>query len=207
MAIHTDAISQIYARSLYELADKAGGLEKIFEIGSELEQICELARADRSFAEFLASPIIEKQRRADALGRILRDRITDLTLRFILVVNEKGRLGHLETINGAYDQLVQAAHGRVEVDVFTATTLDETQLATITTRIKAALGRDPVLHTYQDESMIGGVKLRIGDELIDGSVATQIRRLKHRLATTGAAEIRARADRIIDVPPGEDEAA
>ena len=51
---HTDALSQIYAKSLYELAEAAGGQDKIVEIEDELEQICELARADKSFREFLS---------------------------------------------------------------------------------------------------------------------------------------------------------
>ena len=58
MAAETDALAQVYARSLYELAERAGGREKIFEIGGELEDVCELARSDRRFAEFLASPVV-----------------------------------------------------------------------------------------------------------------------------------------------------
>ncbi|MCP3902329.1 MAG: ATP synthase F1 subunit delta [Planctomycetes bacterium] len=198
MAIHTDALAQIYARSVYALAEAAGGMPKIFEVGTELEEICELARSDRSFQEFLASPIIDRTKRAESLRRIFRDRITDLTFRFLLVINDKGRLGHLEPINAAYDQLVQTAHGRIEVDVYTATEIDEEQTAAITERIKAALGKEPVLHPYRQPSMLGGIKLRIGDQLIDGSVATRLRRLRQDLLVGGHAAVQARLGKIID---------
>lgn len=197
-----DALAHVYARSLYELAEQAGGLDKIFEVGAELEQICELARADKAFAEFLGSPIIAKGRRGEALGSIFRDQVTDLTLRFLLVVNEKGRLGHLEPINSAFDQLVQAAHDRVEVDVFTAQPIDAGEQQAIADRIKAAIGKEPVLHPYTDPGMIGGIKLRIGDRLIDGSVATRLRRLRHTMHSSGGAAVRGRFDRIIQEDGG-----
>ena len=198
MVTQSDALSEIYARSFYELAEEAGGLPKIFEVAEELDGICELARADGRFNEFLASPIIDRGRRAEALGRIFQDRITDLTLRFLLVVNNKGRLGHLEAINESLDRLVQIAHDRVEVDVFTARSIDEEQLASIRARIQSKLGREPVLHCYTDESMIGGIKLRIGDRLIDGSLATRLRRMRQTLLTSGKAAVRERFDRIIE---------
>jgi len=193
-----DALANVYARSLYELAEQAGGLDKIFEVAGELEQICELARGDAAFAEFLASPIIEKARRGATLGRIFRDQVTDLTLRFLLVVNQKGRLGHLESINTAYDQLVQAAHDRIEVDVITAHAIDAGEQAAIAARIKTAIGKEPVLHPYTEPGMIGGLKLRIGDRLIDGSVATRLRRLRQSLMTSGSTIVRERFDRIIE---------
>jgi len=198
MATQTDALSNVYARSLYELAHEAGGLEKIFEVAGELEQICELARGDRAFAEFLASPIIEKGRRGETLGRVFRDQVTDLTLRFLLVVNAKGRLDHLESINAAYDRLVQAAHDRIEVDVFTAHAVNAAEQQAIADAIGKALGKEPVVHQYTDPSMIGGIKLRIGDRLIDGSVATRLRRLRHNLMTSGGASVRERLGRIIE---------
>jgi F-type H+-transporting ATPase subunit delta len=196
--MQTDALAHVYAKSLYELAETAGGQVKIAEIGGELEQICELARGDRALREFLASPIIDRAERAESLGRMFRDRITDLTLRFLLVLNHKGRLSHLESITAAYDSMVQEAQGRVEVDVFTAAPLGNKQLRLIGERVKAAISREPVLHAYTDETMIGGLRLRIGDQLIDGSVATRLRRMRETLMTDGAAAIRQRFSEIIE---------
>jgi F0F1-type ATP synthase delta subunit len=63
--------------------------------------------------------------------------------------------------------------------------------------LQAVLGKPPVLHAYTEPTMIGGVKLQIGDQLIDASVSAELRRMRDRLATNGAAEIRANADRMI----------
>jgi F-type H+-transporting ATPase subunit delta len=182
---HADAISQVYARSLYELAEQAGGQEKIAEVADELAQIGELLSADRRLGELFASVIIDRGRRAEALRRMFADRVTDLTLRFLLVLNERGRLGRLRDIADAYDLAVQEAYGRVEVDVFTSAPLDDEAREALRARIQSAIGREPVLYGYTDPSLIGGLKLRIGDQLIDGSVATRLRRMRQTLDRTG----------------------
>ncbi len=203
MIRHTDALAGVYARSLYELAEEAGGRDKILEVADEIEQVCELARGDRAFGEFLSSPIVDRGRRADALRGIFRERVTDLVLRFMLVLNDRGRLGHLESIAGAYDHLVHEAFGRVEVDVFTPGTLDPEQVRSLEQRIGAALSKEPVVYTYTDPDMIGGLKLRIGDQLIDGSVAARLRRIRQGFLTSGSSAIRERFDQILDEGGGQ----
>jgi F-type H+-transporting ATPase subunit delta len=193
----SDALAQVYARSLFELASSAGGREKIMEVSDELEQLGDLLRGDRRFREFLASPVIDRQRRGTSMNRILANRVTDLTLRFLLVLNEKGRLDRLESIAAAFDHLVQESFGRVEVDVFTPAPLGPAALESVRQRVQAALGREPVLHPYTDPAMLGGIRLRIGDQLIDGSVAAQLRRMKSALHSSGSA-LREKLARFIE---------
>lgn len=198
MSTQTDTLSKIYAKSLYELAEETGNDQKVLEVADELEQVCELVRGDRQFRELLASPVIDVARRAEALRRIFTDQVTDLVLRFILILNRNGRLGHLDSIQAAFDQMVQDAHGRIEVDVITASQIDEAQKARISDRIKEAIGKEPILHAYTEPGIIGGVRLRIGDEMIDGSVATRLRRMEQSLKTGGGNTIRTSMDRFLE---------
>ena len=189
-----DAVARVYAQSLLELADAAGGNEKIVETSAELMAIMEIIRSDESTAEFLRSPIIEREKRAAAIRRIFEARVSDLILRFMLVLNGKGRLGEFGAMATAYDQLVNERLGRVEVDVYTVKgRLETDELAVVGEKVKARFGQDPVFHQYADASMIGGLVLRVGDQLIDGSVRGQLRRMREELLTGGSAEIRARA--------------
>jgi len=80
--------------------------------------------------------------------------------------------------------------GRIEVDVFTPTAIDAESINTIKVRVQEMLGKEPVLHPYVDPAMLGGVKLRIGDQLIDGSVQTKLRRLSEAIQSGGATTIR-----------------
>jgi F-type H+-transporting ATPase subunit delta len=182
----TDSLAQVYAKSLFELAEQAGGREKIQEVHDELEQVSELAASDKRFGEFMRSPIIEKSARSKVISSIFRDRITDLTLRFLLVLNDKERLYHFESIRNAYLQLAEEAFGRVEVDVFTPAPLEPDDRQRISDRIQAALGKEPVIYDQVDPGMIGGIRLRIGDQLIDASVVTQMRRMREQLLRGGS---------------------
>jgi F-type H+-transporting ATPase subunit delta len=71
-------------------------------------------------------------------------------------------------------------------------------IASLRDRIKSALGKEPVLHSYTDRSMLGGLKLRIGDQLIDGSVASKLRRMKRDIMTDGASRLREKFSRFIE---------
>jgi F-type H+-transporting ATPase subunit delta len=190
-----DAVARVYAQSLLELADAAGGDEKIVETGGELSVIAEMIRDDEEVAEFLRSPIVDSEKRAESLRRIFEGRVSDLVLRFMLVLNGKGRLGEFGSMVSGYDQLVNERMGRVEVDVMTVDgSLDPDQLALLGEKVKAKLGQEPVFHQYADESLIGGLVLRVGDQLIDGSVRGQLRRMREELLASGSTRVRAGAD-------------
>jgi F-type H+-transporting ATPase subunit delta len=190
-----DAVARVYAQSLLELADAAGGDEKIVETGGELSVIAEMIREDAEIAEFLRSPIVDSEKRAASLRRIFEGRVSDLVLRFMLVLNGKGRLGEFGAMASGYDQLVNERMGRVEVDVMTVDgSLDPDQLALLGEKVKAKLGQEPVFHQYADESLIGGLVLRVGDQLIDGSVRGQLRRMREELLASGSTRVRAGAD-------------
>ncbi len=190
-----DAVARVYAQSLLELADAAGGDEKIVETGVELNAISEMIRGDAEIAEFLRSPIVDAGKRADALRRIFEGRVSDLVLRYMLVLNGKGRLGEFAAMAAGYDQIVNERMGRVEVDVLTVDgSLAPDQLALLGEKVKAKLGQEPVFHQYADESLIGGLVLRVGDQLIDGSVRGQLRRMREELLVSGSNRVRAEAD-------------
>jgi F-type H+-transporting ATPase subunit delta len=198
LEIQPDALAMIYAKSLYQLADEQGGREKVETVLAELEDVLELARHDQRFSEFLASRVVPADRRGHSLEQIFKGRASDLTLRFLQVVNDKGRLSHLTAIVGAFDHLAQEKFGKVEVDVYTASPISPDELRAIREQLQAKLGREPIVHPYVDHTMIGGIRVQIGDQLVDGSFSTQLRRLKDQLGQKGAASMRARFDQAVD---------
>lgn len=192
-----DALAATYARSLFELAESQGGKDRIERCAAEIEAVLDLARADKAFAEFLSSRVIATKQRTQSLRSIFATRLSDLTLHFLLVLNEKDRLSHLPAIVAAFDDLLQQRFGRVEVDLYTAAPVEPAQLEPIKDKLRAALGREPVIHAYTDPAMIGGIRLQIGDQLIDASVKTRLARLRDQLARSGMEAIRARAERLL----------
>ncbi|MDZ4829239.1 MAG: ATP synthase F1 subunit delta [Phycisphaerae bacterium] len=192
-----DDVARVYAESLYELAAKDGNVAPAQEIGAELAAFADAVRSDRRFAEFLRTPVIDRKAREKSLKSILTGRVSDLLVRFILVVNRKGRAGSLADIEQAYDALLQEKLGKVEVDLWTAGPIGPDQLESIKTRVQAALGKDVVMHAYIDASILGGLKLRIGDRLIDGSVAAKLRAMRSHLSA-GSGDVRGRFQQFLE---------
>ncbi len=198
-----DALATMYARSLFELAFEKGGQETAEGIGGEIEDIVEIARSDASFSEFLASRVLGVDSRDESLKKIFEGRCSPLVLHFLQLLNRKGRLSHLPPIVAAYDQITQEHFGLVEVDVLTAAPIDDEQLGHIREKLADALGKQPVLHPYTDPSMLGGLKLRIGDQLIDASVSTRLQNMRERLINRGGATIRGRSNELLDETSGD----
>lgn len=192
-----DALAMVYARAFYELVDAQGGRDAVEAALGQLEDLLEIARGDASFNEFLASRVVASDARGESLKKILGGNASDTVVNFLLVLNAKDRLSHLPAIVGALDSLVQDAFGRIEVDVFTAEPASPDTLAAVKDKLAAQLGKEIVVHPYTDPTMIGGVKLRIGDQLIDGSLAAKLRQLKGRLGEQGLSSLRAKAGDLI----------
>ena len=186
-----DAVARVYATSLLELAEAAGGDEKIAETGEQLAAVVEIVHSDPQFAEFLRSPIVKRSSRGDSIRRMLDGQVSDLLLRFLLVLNDKGRLGRLADVSAAFEEILNERFGKVEVDVFTVDgRLDDAQVSLMAGKIRSKLGKEPVFHQYKDPSLIGGLVLRVGDQLIDGSVRGRLRGLRESLLGRGTAAIR-----------------
>lgn len=193
-----DALSEIYATSLYEVCQKSGGKAAVQETLDELEAILDMARKDEAFNEFLASQVLPERSRAASLRKIFEGKVSTRTLTFLLVLNEKDRLGRLPSMVQAFHDMAQEAFGRIEVDVHTAGPISSADLEVIRERLASALNKDVVAHHRSDPAMIGGLKLRFGDRLVDGSIATRLRRFRDQLGEGGAARIRARVGDMID---------
>ena len=195
----TDKIATVYANALLELAVKEGGNSRAQEIGEELDALCEVIGANKAFVEFLGSPAVARAARTATIERVLKGRVSDAIYRFVRIVNHKGRLGHLLSMGKAYDTLLQKLFGKTEVDVYTVDgqPMGEATETLMREKLRATIGSEAIFHYYAEKSMIGGIKLRIADQLVDGSVATQLRRLQETIIESGGAAVRSDSKRFI----------
>jgi F-type H+-transporting ATPase subunit delta len=167
-----------YAKSLLELA----GEKQLAEpIAQELAELRQIVLENHAFAQYLGDPAIGETERGEMLKRIFDGRVSPLIMNFMQVLNSKNRLGHLVAIADAYDELLDELHGKIEVDVTVAHKLAADQLEQVRQKVSTALNKDAVLHQYVDESIVGGMILRVQDQLIDGSVKAQLAAMKRKL--------------------------
>ncbi|MDW8263438.1 MAG: ATP synthase F1 subunit delta [Phycisphaerales bacterium] len=167
-----------YARALLELANSKGQAE---QIGAELNDIRQILLENKAFAAYLRDPAVGNDQRTAAIKRIFGGRVNGLILNTLGVMASKGRIGELGAMCDAYDDLLDQQLGKVEVDVTVARRLTPEELEHVRQRVSEALGRQAVIHQYVDESIIGGIIIRVQDQLIDGSVRKQLETLKKRM--------------------------
>ena len=175
---HSSPLSVAYARSLLELANVQNQAEPI---GQELSEIEKVIESNPTFETFLSNPAIGQLERGKVIEKVFRGRVSPLLANFLGVVNAKGRLGLLEQIASAYRDLLDEQLGKIEVDVFVAQKLTTDQLEQVRKQVGAALKRDAVVYQYVDDSVIGGLVIRVEDRLLDASVRAQLRAVRRRL--------------------------
>ena len=174
---HPSPTAVTYARSLLELAQERNIAQPI---GQELDEIKQVLDANPTFREFLKDPGIGAEERTGVIDRVLRARVDPLLGNFLGVLNVHGRLGLLDEIATAYGDLLDELLGKIEVDVTVAQRLTPDELEQVRQRVGSALKKDAVVHQYVDESIIGGLVLRVGDKLIDASVRSQLETMRRQ---------------------------
>jgi F-type H+-transporting ATPase subunit delta len=177
-ATQNASTAQTYARSLIELAQQRNLAP---QIGSELEALERILVENPSFLAFLKDPGISAEERSRVADRVLKPNVSPLLANFLGVLNNHGRLGILDQIASAYADLLDQLQGKVEVDVTVPQKLSQQELEQVRQRVGAALKKDAIVHQYVDESIIGGMILRVGDKLIDASVKSQLESMRRQL--------------------------
>jgi F-type H+-transporting ATPase subunit delta len=175
---HHSPLAIAYAQALLELANESNTTAAVAE---ELRALREIIATNPQFAQVLADPAISTEERAGLLHRVFDGRASTVVQHFLGLVNEKGRLNILSAIAAAFDELLDQQEGNIEVDATVAQRLGDEQLESVRQRISQALKRNAVLRQVVDPQIIGGLVLRVRDQLIDGSVRAQLAAMRQKL--------------------------
>jgi F-type H+-transporting ATPase subunit delta len=107
--------------------------------------------------------------------------ISKVMASFLLLLFDKGRFGFLSDINEFYNKLADELKGVVRASLVSATELSSETVDKIRTTLSKRTGKDIILEVEQDPSLIGGIVSRIGDLVLDGSIATQLLNMRESL--------------------------
>jgi len=172
------SIARNYAEALLALAgkakDAAGWGELISALGDAVAQ-------DKTMRNFLDAPQISAGEKNVVLGKALADKAPVNFVRFVqkLVTNRRQML--LPEIAVEYHNLLDAAEGRVHARVTVAREYDAKAREALTAALTKALNKEVVAHVTVDERILGGVVVRVGDTVMDGSVKRKLGKLRDKL--------------------------
>ena len=168
-------IARNYAETLVSLAQRAGDLDGW---GSTLTEIADSIEGDTRVANFLASPKVSAKGKVDIITKAFQDRLPRLFVRFLgaVIVNRRQHL--IPQIASEYALLVDELQGRVHVRVTVASEPDNAMRASVEKQLATITGKRVVPHFVVKPAILGGVIARVGDTVMDGSLARRLENLR-----------------------------
>lgn len=175
-----------YAQAIYELAAEKNLLG---EVETQLKTVEVTIAAHSDLAMLLYHPQVPPQAKKDTLLAVFGDDLQEFVRNFLLLLVDKRRETLLPAIFSEYRNLANQARNIAEAEVITAMELSPEQQQALAAKLSAVTHKNIVLKIRTDERILGGIVVKIGDKLIDGSVARGIERMKAALLKTEVTKI------------------
>jgi F-type H+-transporting ATPase subunit delta len=167
----TIRLREIYAQSLFELADRQQGVDTV---SSDLNILAGIIGQEEDFIKLLDSPYFSTDYKEQLVRKLLSGVAANLTLDFLMVVIRHGRARLLTDIIGRYAELWDAYHGYYHVKVTVPRALEDGQAKVLSDDIAAAMNSNVKLEVAVDPDIIGGAIIRCGDKVIDNSIRNRV---------------------------------
>lgn len=167
-----------YASALFAAASRADAVD---QVESDLGLVSLTVESAPALLEAITSPIIPPDKKRAILEEIFKGKAHEITLSYLRLLVDKRREEAILQTEEEYVLLANEARGIVEAEATTATPLDEVQQGQLTSKLSATTGKQIRLECKVDPTVIGGVLVRIGDRVIDGSIKGQLAALREQL--------------------------
>ena len=183
----------VYARALLAAADEAGQTDAIME---ELDSLVDVLERVPGLRTALEAPRISVADRQRLIDKALGGRASQLLVNFVKVVTAKGRADCLGAIRAAAEALCDERAGRVRATMVTAQAADPGLQQKVAERLGSVLGKQVVIASQVDPAIIGGLIVRVGDTVYDGSLRNQLNQVRSAAINRANQEIRNSLDRF-----------
>ncbi|MEJ2186834.1 MAG: ATP synthase F1 subunit delta [Gemmatimonadota bacterium] len=189
--MHETTIARSYAEALFELATRRKEHDAVL---SAFEDFGKLLEEEPEIRTFLETPKISANDKKKALKEALDGRAPGTFVNFLQVVVDHGRQRVLRLVEREFRTLVDEHEGRLEVNVMLARAPDDAQRGEIAADLSRMLGKDVVPHIRVNANIIGGIVVRFGDLVLDGSLKRRLSSLRRRMLDADLPKAAASAD-------------
>ena len=177
-------VARNYAEALLGVAREADAVERFGELIDALAGAVEVTPGVKAV---LMSPRVRKDAKQEVLAKALKKLAPEPFIRFLQAVVRRGRQGILSEISAAYQAIADQHFKRVHASVTTAREIDKKLVKQITERLEEAVGKTVLPHFFADPALMGGVIVRVGDRVFDGSIRRRLAVLKRSMLHAGRA--------------------
>lgn len=172
-------IASRYAEALFQVGEESNSTEKLY---NELKAVVDIIKGNPEFSNILKSPIVSKEDKKTLLSNIFGAQIDKEMLNFMKILADKDRLSLVASIQEAFKALLNKKNNILEGIAITAVPMKEDEVKALQTKLSTKYNKTVILKNEVDESILGGVLVRLGNEEIDGTVKNRLDKMKEQLS-------------------------
>ncbi|HTV44414.1 MAG TPA: F0F1 ATP synthase subunit delta [Stellaceae bacterium] len=170
------ALAERYAAALFDIADERRALDTV---AADLRQLRAMLAESQDLTRLIRSPIVSREQQAQAIAALASAAgLSPLVRDFLAVVAQNRRLFAVPAMIGAYLAELASRRGEITAAVTTAQPLNETQTEALAEQLRHTVGRRVFIEAEVDPRLIGGMIVKVGSRMVDGSVESKLRRLQ-----------------------------
>ena len=173
-----DVIANRYAEALFQLSEEENITKEIY---NELHDVVEVIKNNKELDNVLKSPLVAKNEKTQLIEALFNNKINNDLKNFLKILVEKGRISSLKSIELTFKELLNDKHNIIERTVISAIALTEKQVKELEEKLSKKYNKNVTLENEVDQSILGGVLVRLGNTQIDGSVKTRLNNIKDQL--------------------------
>lgn len=174
-----DVIANRYADALFQLSEEENITTEIY---NELHDVVEIVKNNKELDNVLKSPLVAKSEKVKLIETLFNDKINNNLKNFLKILVEKGRISSLKSIELTFKQLLNDKNNIIEGTVISAIPLTDQKVKELEEKLSRKYNKNVTLENKVDNSILGGVLVRLGNTQIDGSIKTRLDNIKDQLS-------------------------
>ncbi|WP_434798035.1 F0F1 ATP synthase subunit delta [Terrisporobacter vanillatitrophus] len=174
-----DIIANRYAEALFQLSEDENITKEIY---NELHNVIDTVKNNKDLDNVLKSPLVAKVEKVQLIETLFNNKINNNLKNFLKLLVEKGRISSLKSIELTFKQLLNDKNNIIEGTVISAIALTDKKVKELEEKLSKKYNKNVTLENKVDQSILGGVLVRLGNTQIDGSVKTRLDNIKDQLS-------------------------
>ncbi len=172
------SVARRYAEAFFSIAREAN---KVDEFELELDKAVETIEGTENFQDYLAHLLIPAKEKKEVIFKIFEGSISQMTLNFLLMIIDKRREAYIGVIVEQYKDLADESRNIMKAQLISAQEVSADEMKILAEKLSASTGKTVQLKQTVDPDLIGGIKIRMQDQIIDATVAKRLEMLKEKL--------------------------
>jgi len=173
-----ELVAKIYSQALFEAGKEENMLDEYLE---EIKLINEVFSEYKDFFELLKTPNISINEKKNIIDETFEGKVSSEIKNFLKIILDKRRIKNIFEIIEEYEKLYNEHNGVVKADAYTTMPLDEDTLKSLEDKLSSITDKNVKLENKIDKSLIGGIKITLGDKVIDNSLKKKLWNIENSL--------------------------